>query len=325
MLLSSACGVRPPDCTRRGVFCIGLVTDSGSIQQGPNQQAWLGLQDAQAQGLADHIDYIQTMDARDRQANIQTFVRDGYDLIITVGPLMTDDTILAAQQNPGTKFIGIEQTENGGLPNLTGLVFHEERSGFLAGALAALITRTDHVAALCDSESVDAMRRYCDSFQAGARYAGAGVSTAVMYRTGADQGLFNDPDWGRAAALQAVQNGADVVFAAGGNTAQAALEAAAAQGALVIGSETDQYESLADARARLVSSAVSDIRAGVRSLVVLARQDQLPAGNFFGQVALAPFHDQDEQVAQSVKDQLTGLEQELASDPIIDPVPFQNP
>ena len=41
--------------------------------------------------------------------------------------------------------------------------------------------------------------------------------------------------------MKLVNNGADVLFAAGGETANAALETAGQQGAAVIGSETDMY------------------------------------------------------------------------------------
>ena len=325
LLIFSSCAPRPADCARPAVFCVGLVTASGSIQDGINQQAWLGLQDAKAAGLADRIDAIESVDARDHAANIQTFISEGYDVIITVGASMAAETIFAAQKNPKIKFIGVEQTQDAIYPNLTGLVFHEERSGFLAGALAASMTQTNHIAGLCEANFIDAMRRYCDGFKAGAHYANANVNTIVTYRTGSNQNLFNDTDWGNQAALEAVHAGADVIFAAGGNTANAALETAAEQGMYVIGSETDPYESLTELRPRLLSSATSDVRAGIRDLMRLVRTDQLPGGNFFGQVELAPFHELDLRIPQSVKDQLNQLAQGLANDPSLDEVPYQKP
>ena len=325
VLLLSACTPRPTDCVRANVFCVGLVTASGSINDGINQQVWLGLRDAKAEGLTDRIDYIETVDSRDRVANIQTFINDGYDVIITVGSSLTDETISAAQKNPNIKFIGVEQTQDTNYPNLTGLVFHEEQSGFLAGALAASLTQTNHVAALCEEQFIDSMRRYCEGFKVGARFINPQINADVIYRTGFDQNLFNDPDWGTQSALQAIHDGADVIFAAGGNTADAALETAANQGVYVIGSETDEYESLTDIRSRLVSSAMNDIRLGVRDLTRLAHTNQIPAGNFFGQIELAPFHDLDQDVSQSVRNQLNQIAQELANGFINENVPYQKP
>ncbi len=325
VLLITGCAPRPMDCARPDIFCVGLVTASGSINDGINQQAWLGLQDAGAEGLTNRIDHIDTVDSRDRAANVQVFVADGYDVILTVGGALTNETVSAAQKNPDIKFIGIEQTQDAAYPNLTGLVFHEERNGFLAGALAASLTQTDRIAALCEAKFVDDMRRYCDGFKAGAQYIHPDVKATVVYRTGSNENLFNDTDWGSRTALQAIHDGADVVFAAGGNTASAALETAAAQGAYIIGSETDLYGKLTDARSRLISSALNDVRSGVHDLVQMARMNQLPAGNYFGPIALAPFHDLDRQIPQSIKDRMSQIGQELSGNPALDVVPYQKP
>ena len=325
VLLITACAPRPTDCLRPDMVCVGLVTASGSINDGLNRQAWLGLQDAKAAGIADRTDYIETVDSRDRSANIQAFVNAGYDVILTVGGALTDETISAAQKNRKIKFVGIEQTQDTVYPNLTGLVFHQERNGFLAGALAASFTQTNRVAALCEAKFIDDMRRYCDGFKAGAQYIHPNVKAAIVYRTGADQNLFNDADWGSQAALQATHDGADVVFAAGGNTANAALEVAAAQGAYIIGSETDLYENLPDVRSRLLTSALNDIRSGVHDLMRLAHTDRLPAGNYFGPIALAPFHDLDRQIPQSIKDRMNQLAQRLSRNHVIDDVPYRKP
>jgi basic membrane protein A len=187
------------------------------------------------------------------------------------------------------------------------------------------MTQTNHVAALCEANFIDAMRRYCEGFKAGAHYVNANVNITVTYRTGSNQNLFNDTDWGKQAALVAIHSGADVIFAAGGNTANAALETAAEQGMDVIGSETDAYESLPEIRTRLLSSATRDFRTGVRDLLRLERTGQPPGGNFFGQIELAPFHELDLRIPQSVKDQLNQLAQRLAIDPTLDEVPYQKP
>ena len=133
--------VQPEDCARPDVFCAGLVTDYGPEDAGLNREAWLGLQDAQAAHLLDRADYIETVDTRDRSLNIAFLVGKGYDVIVTVGSSMSRDTQAAAARHPKQYFIGVEQPQapDQKLANLAGLVFHEERSGFLAGALAALI------------------------------------------------------------------------------------------------------------------------------------------------------------------------------------------
>lgn len=307
------------------MFCAGLVTASGSVTEGSNQEAWLGLQDAKAGKLVDRIDFIETVDPRDRAKNIAALAEGGYDVILTVGLAISEETTAAAQKHPNTLFIGVEQPQEKKYQNLAGLVFHEEQSGFLAGALAAMVTQTDRVAAVCEAKFVDAMRRYCDGFQAGARYVKPEVHVDVIYREGATEDLFNDPDWGRTTAVQLVDQGADVLFAAGGETADAALKAASDEGAYVIGSETDVYLRLADIRPRLVTSAINDIRSGVRELMRWAKQGQFPSGDFFGQINLAPFHEFERQIPQTTLDRLNEIQRGLENKSIQVEVPYQSP
>ena len=321
-LALSACAPRPQDCARADVFCAGLVTDFGPINEGINQEAWQGLQDARSEGLVDRIDAIETIDARDRDKNISIFAKAGYDVIITVGPSISDETVAAARKYPKLKFIGVEQAQDLKIPNLSGLVFQEDRSGFLAGALAALTTQTKRVAALCEAKFIDPMRRYCDGFQAGAKYIDPEVHVTVSYRDGPQEKLFNDPEWGSTGALRTVSDGADVLFAAGGGTADAALDTAARQGAYVIGAETDQYMRLIEIRPRLISSAINDVRSGVNESMRLIRAGQFPSGNFYGQTRLAPFHEWKPQIPQSTKDRLLLIDKSLAEGAILTGIPW---
>ena len=321
-LMLAGCTPRPQDCIRKEVYCVGLVTDFGPINEGINQEAWQGLTEVKTEGRVDRIDAIETIDARDRARNISTFADEGYDVIITVGASISDETVAAAQKYPKIFFIGVEQPQTQKLLNLSGLVFYEDRGGFMSGALAALTTQTNRIAALCEAKFIDAMRRYCDGFQAGAKYINPSVYVTVSYRDGSQEKLFNDPDWGRTEALRVVAEGADVLFSAGGGTADAALEAAAQQNAYVIGAETDPYDRLIDVRPMLLSSAISDIRSGINELMRLTREGQFPAGNFYGRMLLAPFHEWDRQIPQVTKDRLNLIEQSLSDGSVLTGIPW---
>jgi basic membrane protein A and related proteins len=321
-LIFSACAPTPSDCFRAEVFCAGLVTDFGPIHEGIHREAWLGLQDAEAGHLVDRIDVIETVDARDRATNISTFAENGYDVIITVGASISDETVIAAQKYPKLLFIGVEQPQESSLPNLTELVFHEDRSGFLSGALAAMTTHTNRIAALFEAKFIDPMRRYCDSFQAGAKYINPVVDVRVSYREGPQENLFNDPDWGHAAALEVVNDGADVLFAAGNETADAALDTAAEERLGVIASETDPYLRMTELRPWLMTSAINDIRTGIRELMRLTRAGKFPSGNYFGQTRLAAFHEWERQVPQSSKDRLNIIEKGLGDGSIEIGIPW---
>ncbi len=147
----------------------------------------------------------------------------------------------------------------------------------------------------------------------------------VSYRKGSSDLLFNDPDWGSQTAGQQVRDGADVVFAAGGQTADAALQTAAAQGAYVIGSEADLYPTLALIRPRLLTSATNDVRSGLLEILKSARRGKLPSGNVMGSVKLAPWHDLDRQIPVDVKDQVGVIGVRLKLELFETGVPYQSP
>ena len=71
----AGCGRGGSSCNDQDVWCAGLVTDFGSVDQGINEQAWLAMEDARASGILDRIDRIETVDSRDRSANIAAFAQ----------------------------------------------------------------------------------------------------------------------------------------------------------------------------------------------------------------------------------------------------------
>jgi basic membrane protein A len=292
-LLSVGCGPTPEDCQRAEIRCAGLVTDFGSVEDGISGQAWLALQDARAAGFLQRADYIETVDTRDRQTNILTFARMGYDVIVTVGAGMADETISAAREFPGLSFVGIRQepSAGNGIENYSVLTFPEEEAGFLAGAVAGLVTRTGHVVAVCEERFIDSIRRACEGFRLGVSHVKPEATVDVIFRSGASELLYRDVEWGQAAALSAIELGADVLFAIGKQTADAALKAAVRRGAVVIGAETDQYPVLAEIRPQLITSAVLDVRAGLFGLLEASDNGSAVAGEYRGEVELAPLHE----------------------------------
>ena len=307
------CVPLPEDCALANIRCAGLVTDFGAVGEGLPRQAWLGLLDAQSSGLLDRVDSIETIDTRDRAANLSAFGDAGYDVIVVVGAGITDDTVHAAQQYPDQQFIGLQQSVDQDLqpPNLVELTFNEKQSGFLAGAAAGLMTRTRQVAAVCEVDFIDRIRAYCEGFRSGVAFVDPGIVADVIYRSGAEELLFHDVEWGRNAALSAVDKGADVVFSVGEETAAAALAAAADRGALVIGAEVDQYTELPEIRPQLLTSAVLDVRPGVLQLVRNTLEGTIQGGEYRGKVALAPFHEFEDRAAPDVFSRLQQIAKNL--------------
>jgi basic membrane protein A len=301
-------GAEEGDCSSDEVLCIGLVTDVGEVDDKSfNQSGWEGVQQA-AEELGAQTDYIETQDAKDYASNIGLFAENDYDIIVTVGFGMTDATIEAAQNYPDIDFIGVDQFQVEPLENLTGLVFNEDKAGFQAGALAASLTESDTIAAVLGTDLVPPVVAFKEGYENGAAYINPDVNIISTYHPGGMDVAFTDPEWGASTAKQALDQGADVVFAAGGKTGNGGLiEVAGTEGAWCIGVDTDQWETVPEAHPCLVSSAVKLITPGVADLIGMSVNGELPAGNFFGPTGLAPFHDHEDAVPQEVKDQLAEI------------------
>jgi basic membrane protein A len=301
-------------CESEEVFCVGLVTDVGEIDDKSfNQSAWEGVQLAEEQ-LGAQIDYIETSDAKDYGANIGLFAENGYDVIVTVGFALGEATLEAAAQYPDIYFIGVDQGQwDGTVDNVAGLIFNEDKAGFQAGALAALLTETDTIAAVLGTDLVPPVVAFKEGYEAGAKYINPDINIISTYHPGGLDVAFTDPEWGATTAAQAIDQGADVLFGAGGKTGNGALiETAGNEGIYCIGVDSDQWETVPEAHSCLVSSAMKLITPGVIELIEMAKNGEFPAGNYFGETGLAPFHDFDSVIPQEVKDQMAEIAAGLA-------------
>lgn len=84
------------DCSKAEVFCVGLVTDVGKIDDKSfNQSTWEGVKQAE-KDLGAIVKYVETADAKDYDKNIGTFADAKYDVIVTVGFALGEATIAAA-------------------------------------------------------------------------------------------------------------------------------------------------------------------------------------------------------------------------------------
>ncbi len=298
------------DCTAEDVWCVGLVTDVGEIDDKSfNQSAWEGAQKADKELGAAEVNYIETKDAKDYGANIDLFATQGYDIIVTVGFAMGEATVAAANTYPDIYFIGVDQFQSETLPNLSGLVFNEDKAGYLAGVLAASLNESGTIASVLGTDLVPPVVAFNEGYKNGALSVNPDIKIIDTYHPGGLDVAFTDPEWGASTAQQAIDQGADVIFGAGGKTGNGALiQTAGNEGLWCIGVDTDQWETVPEAHPCLVSSAMKLITPGVVDLATMAANGEFPGGNFFGAVGLAPFHDHEDAVPQDVKDLLTATE-----------------
>ena len=282
VVLSLTACMQSSDCFREDVFCAGLVTDVlGIDDHGINQDTWAGLGEAKANGDVDHIDYIESIDTRDYEKNIAYFAEKGYDMIITTGIGLRDETLHSADLYPDSVFVGMNQPHEEVRPNIIPVTFAEDQMGYLAGSLAARISETQVVGAVCETSGIDSVWRYCEGFRAGANAAhiNENIKVLVIYRENEDrENLFIDEAWGYDTAQGLIQRGADVIFAAGGATGQGALRAADPTASLraglqvdAIGTERDQGAVLGESGSSVVTSIFGRASFEVQNVIRLFR------------------------------------------------------
>ena len=292
--------------------CIGLVTDVGEVDDKSfNQAAWTGVETAGAQFGAD-VDYVETQAAKDYATNIGLFADSGCDIIVTVGFALGEATAVAAAEYPDVDFIGVDQFQGEPVDGVAGLIFPEDQSGFLAGALAASLSTSGTIAAVLGTDIIPPVVAFGEGYLNGARWVNPDIEVIKTYHPGGLDVAFTDPEWGATTARQALDQGADVVFGAGGKTGNGAIiEVAGEPGAFCIGVDVDQWGSVPEAQPCLVSSAMKSIAEGVVHLIGESLRGNMPSGNYVGSADLAPFHAHADSVPDSVKDMLVQLKADL--------------
>lgn len=292
---------------------IGFVTDVGKLRdQGFNEGGWNGVEAAAAElGLGeDCINYIETADSADYIPNIESFISEGYDIIVTSGFAMGGATHQAAKDHPDVIFIGTDQTQVDEtfapeiLPNAAGVIFHEDVSGFLAGALAGLMSESNVVGGVYGCPFIPAVARFEVGYYNGAKYVNPDVEVLNVYHPGSLDVCFVDPEWAAETTGTLLSQGVDVLFAAGGLTGNGGLIAACNAGVKVIGVDVDQFVSLPEVADCIMSSATKALTDTVAELVVAAANGTFVGGEYFGAAELAPFHNFEEVIPQDVKDRL---------------------
>ena len=282
---ATAAPTAEPTATPAAALCdeklkVGLVTDVGRINdKGFNQSAYEGMEAATALAPSCfETDYIETTSQSDYAKNIAEFADNGYDVVIGVGFLLGDAMGDAAKAYPNAKFISIDGAPGTGhdeswMTNGESLFYAEDEAGYLAGVLAASLTKSNTIGVVGGLLVVPPVERFVEGYINGAKATKSDITVKFTYTSS-----FTEPEQGKAAAQQMIDADADVIFAAGGLTGNGALLAACDAGMLAIGVDTDQFLTLPEADPCLVSSATKDIVASLQASLLRIAVGKFTAG-----------------------------------------------
>src|SRR5687767_14797156 len=149
---------------------VGMVTDIGQLEDKSfNEFSWKGVQEG-AKAIGGNATAVVTKDTADYAANIQSLVDQKFDVIVTVGFLIGTDTLKAAQANPTIQFFGVDQFVADPAPaNYQGLLFAENQAGYLAGIVAANITKSNKIGAVGGVSAVPPVVAFIKGYEAAAK------------------------------------------------------------------------------------------------------------------------------------------------------------
>jgi basic membrane protein A and related proteins len=265
---ATACS-HPKGITQGGNLRLAMVTDTGGLgDRSFNDGAYRGLTDAKTELHAD-IAVLQSRSAADYQPNLTVLANKEYDEIFAVGFLMARDVDEVSSRFPTRNFAIIDAVVD--QPNVASITFREQEGSFLAGAAAAMASKTKTIAFIGGID-IPLLRKFEAGYAAGARQIDPSVNVLVKY-----VGSFDDPAAGKEIGGVLLSQNADVIYVAAGKAGLGALEQIKDhEGAYGIGVDVNQD---AIYPGKILTSMVKRVDIGVLTISKTAATGKVPHGH----------------------------------------------
>jgi basic membrane protein A len=308
-----------------------MVSDSGGFDDKSfNQTSYKGLTDAKTQ-LGIQTGQVESKDAADFAKNIQSMVDAKCNIIVTVGFLLGDDTLAAAKKNTNIKFAIVDNNspDYAKVTNLKPLVFNTAQSSFMAGYLAAGMTKTKKVGTFGGAK-IPTVTIFMDGFAQGVSYYNNQKSANVQvlgwdaakqdgqFVPGANP--FEDQKGGQRTAQGLISQGADIIFPVAGPSGLGGLQAAKASSGQVnaIWVDTDGCVSAAAYCPQIITSVYKAMDLAVLDVIKAAKDGSFSNAAFVGTLenqgtGLAPFHNFDSKVPADLKSEIDKIKADILS------------
>lgn len=268
---------------------VGQVTDLGGIDDKSfNATAYAGIEKA-VEELGVEGKYLESTQQSDYEKNIQQFLDEEMDLIVTVGFLLGDATKAAAEANPEAKFAIVDFAYDPTIPNVLGLVFATDQASFLAGYAAAASTKTGKVATW-GGINIPPVADFMIGFEAGVNYYNAQKGTSVEVLgwssaagDGSFIGNFESLDDGRSVTESLVQEGADIVMPVAGPAGLGgAAYCAETSSCMIIGVDTDWTVSASEYSDVILTSVLKNMNVAVYEAIKTVQDGTFAGGLYVG-------------------------------------------
>ena len=306
---------------------VGLVSDTGGVDdRGFNQFSIAGLKRAEKElGVQTRV-YVSNS-ADDYVPNLQAAVQDGNDLVIAVGFLLGPSVVQVAQASPDTQFAAVDNFFGGDgceaagtceQPNVLGMIYPTEQAGYLAGIVAAMMTKTKVVSTVGGKKIPPV-----DNWIAGYMQAVKDTDPSIKELNAYSQD-FEDQAKCKEIALDQIANHSDVVFQVAGKCGLGALSAACDKNVYAIGVDADQSFAgpcvITSALKPLESSVFATIKEFVDGKFKGGTNESFGIKELPDADLLAPFTDA---VPQNVREAVDAAKQKIISGEITPPATIE--
>jgi basic membrane protein A len=312
------------------------VTDTGGIDDKSfNATAWKGLTDAQTD-LGITAKYLESQTEQDYAPNIQAFLDQGCNLIVTVGFLLGDATQAAAEKNPNQNFAIVDFAYDPTIPNVLGLTFQTDQAAFLAGYLAAGMTKSGKIGTF-GGLNIPTVTIFMDGLAAGILKYNQDNGTNVellgwdpVKQDGTFTGDFEDQDKGKRVTEDLIGEGADIILPVAGPVGLGAAAAAQDAGNVsMIWVDTDGCVSASEYCPLFLTCIMKNMDVAVHDAMAAQVDGTFKAGIYSGTldnqgVGIAPYHDFDSKVPSDLQNTIDTLAQGIVDGTVsVDPADYQ--
>ncbi|MDA9929910.1 BMP family ABC transporter substrate-binding protein [Alphaproteobacteria bacterium] len=308
-------------------FTACQVTDVGGIDDsGFNQTAWKGVQDAMSAYGVDGR-YLESQSETDYEPNLNALLESNCDIIISVGFLMADATKTSAEANTDRKFSIVDMAYNPTVPNLLGQVYATDQASFMAGYLAAGMSKTGIVGTY-GGINIPPVTAFMDGFYYGVAHYNAqkGANVQVLgwnpqSKDGLFTGNFESLDDGRAFAQNLYDEGADIVMPVAGPVGMGSAALANELGVdslKIIGVDADQTKTDSANAHVYLTSVLKRMDKTVMQVIKQAMDGSFAGGMIVGTlenggVSLAPYNKFESAVPAGLKAEVEAVKAGLIS------------
>jgi basic membrane lipoprotein Med (substrate-binding protein (PBP1-ABC) superfamily) len=228
-------------------FRVGLLTPGPISDGGWNASAYEGLQKI-ASDLGAEVSNVQVSTPAEFEQGFRDYAHQGYALVYGHGFEFQDPALRVGAEFPETAFVVSSGSVSA--KNVASLRFHLDQATYLAGILAASLSKTGRAGCVGGIE-LPVIQATFDGFVAGAKSIKPDFVVATAYT-----GSFEDVAAARAATDAMIAQGADLVLHNADAAGLGVFQAATAHEILAFGSNRDQSEAAPDT---VLASAVISI------------------------------------------------------------------